>query len=84
MAACLRRFALRRCLTGLVRVVGVVVVGVVVVHSLLEHKRAFVAVDRELFKLLSSHAAPALTAALLFARSDATKPSLTELASITA
>jgi hypothetical protein len=60
------------------------VVGVVVVHSLLEHKRAFVAVDRELFKLLSSHAAPALTAALLFARSDAPKPSLTELSSITA
>jgi hypothetical protein len=60
------------------------VVGVVVVFSLLEHKRAFVSVDRELFKLLASHAATALTAALLFARSDDTKPSLTELLSVTA
>jgi hypothetical protein len=60
------------------------IVGVIVVVSLLEHKRAFVAVDRELFKLLASHAATALTAALLFARSDETKPSLTELLSVPA
>lgn len=43
------------------------IVGVIVVYSLLEHKKRFVAVDRELFKLLGAHAGGVLVAANLWA-----------------
>jgi hypothetical protein len=43
------------------------VLGVIVVYALLEHKRRFVAVDRELFKLLGAHAGGVLVAANLWA-----------------
>jgi GAF domain len=43
------------------------VIGVVVVYALLAHKTHFVAVDRELFKLLGAHAGPVLVAACLWA-----------------
>jgi hypothetical protein len=43
------------------------VVGVIVVYALLGHKTRFVAVDRELFKLLGAHAGGVLVAAYLWA-----------------
>jgi hypothetical protein len=43
------------------------VVGAIVVYALLGHKKRFVAVDRELFKLLGAHAGGALVAANLWA-----------------
>jgi hypothetical protein len=42
------------------------IVGVIVVYALLEHKKRFVTVDRELFKLLGAHAGGALVAAELW------------------
>jgi GAF domain-containing protein len=47
------------------------VVGVIVVYSLLEHKRRFVTVDRELFKLLGAHAGGAIVSAHLYGHSNA-------------
>ncbi len=43
------------------------VVGAIVVYALLEHKARFIAVDRELFKLLGAHAGAVLVAAHLWA-----------------
>ncbi len=43
------------------------IVGVIVVYSVFEQKPAFLPVDLELFKMLSAHAACALTGAFLFA-----------------
>jgi hypothetical protein len=47
------------------------VVGAIVVYTLLEHKRRFVTVDRELFKLLGAHAGGALVSAHLYGHSNA-------------
>jgi GAF domain-containing protein len=47
------------------------VVGAIVVYSLLEHKRRFVTVDRELFKLLGAHAGGAIVSAHLYGHSNA-------------
>jgi len=58
------------------------VVGVIVIYALLEQKKGFVAVDRELFKLLGAHAATALVGAQLFDKGGGTLPSLTALAGI--
>jgi hypothetical protein len=51
------------------------IVGVIVVYSLLEHKKRFVTVDRELFKLLGAHAGGALVAAELWKEADSQLPS---------
>lgn len=58
-------------------------VGVVVVHELLEQKRRFLTVDRELFKLLGSHAAVALVGAFHFGKSSERIPTPAELRAIT-
>ncbi len=50
------------------------VIGTIVVYALLEQKRAFVAVDRELFKLLAAHAGGALVAAYSFVKADGRLP----------
>jgi GAF domain len=47
------------------------VVGAIVVYALLEHKKRFVTVDRELFKLLGAHAGGALVSAHLYGHSNA-------------
>jgi hypothetical protein len=44
------------------------VVGIIVISKLLPHKRGWVRVDEELFKLLSAHGATALIAANLYAK----------------
>jgi hypothetical protein len=51
------------------------VVGVIVVYALLEQKRGFVTVDRELFKLLGAHAGATLVAAHLWSTGDGQLPS---------
>lgn len=51
------------------------VVGVVVVYALLGHKSRFVAVDRELFKLLGAHAGAVIVAANLWAAQNGRLPS---------
>lgn len=51
------------------------VVGAVVVYALLEHKTRFVAVDRELFKLIGAHAGAVLVSANLWAAQDGRLPS---------
>lgn len=50
-------------------------VGAIIVHALLEHKKSFVAVDRELFKLLGAHAGGALVSAYLWSQTDGRLPS---------
>jgi GAF domain-containing protein len=58
-------------------------VGVVVVYELLEQKRRFLTVDRELFKLLGAHAAVALIGAFHFTKSSERIPTPAELRAIT-
>lgn len=58
-------------------------VGVVVVYELLEQKRRFLTVDRELFKLLGSHTAVALVGAFHFAKSSERIPTPADLRAIT-
>jgi GAF domain-containing protein len=58
-------------------------VGVVVVYQLLEQKRRFLTVDRELFKLLGAHAAVAITGAYHFGRAGERSPTPAELRAIT-
>ncbi|HZU83512.1 MAG TPA: GAF domain-containing protein [Polyangiaceae bacterium] len=55
------------------------VVGAIVVYALLEHKRRFITVDRELFKLLGAHAGGVLVAAHLWAATDGRLPSIEAL-----
>jgi hypothetical protein len=55
------------------------VVGAIVVYALLEHKTRFVAVDRELFKLLGAHAGALLVSANLWAAQDGRLPSVEAL-----
>jgi hypothetical protein len=55
------------------------VVGAIVVYALLEHKTRFVAVDRELFKLLGAHAGAVLVCANLWAAQDGQLPSVEAL-----
>jgi hypothetical protein len=50
------------------------VVGAIVVYALLEQKRRFVTVDRELFKLLGAHAGATLVAAHLWTTGDGRLP----------
>jgi GAF domain-containing protein len=50
------------------------VVGALVVYTLLEHKTHFVAVDRELFKLLGAHAGALLVAANLWTAQNGRLP----------
>ena len=50
-------------------------VGAIVVYALLEHKKRFVTVDRELFKLLGAHAGGALVSAYLWGPSGGRLPS---------
>lgn len=50
-------------------------VGVIVVYSLLEHKKRFVAVDRELFKLLGAHAGGTIVSAYLWGQGSGRLPS---------
>jgi hypothetical protein len=58
------------------------VVGVVVVFTVFEQKPAFVAVDYELFKMLSAHAATALCGALLYFAADGKLPGLEPFAQL--
>lgn len=51
------------------------IVGAIVVYALLEHKKRFVTVDRELFKLLGAHAGGALVAAELWKEAESRLPS---------
>jgi hypothetical protein len=55
------------------------VVGAIVVYALLEHKTRFVAVDRELFKLLGAHAGAVLVAANLWSSQEGRLPSAESL-----
>ncbi len=55
------------------------VVGAIAIYALLEQKRAFVTVDRELFKLVGAHAGGALVAAHLWSQSDGRLPSVEAL-----
>jgi hypothetical protein len=50
------------------------VVGAIVVYALLDHKKGFVPVDRELLKLLEAQAGGAIVSAFLCERSDAALP----------
>jgi len=50
-------------------------VGVIVIYSLLEHKKRFVAVDRELFKLLGAHAGGTIVSAYLWGQTSGRLPS---------
>jgi len=50
------------------------IVGVIVVYALLEHKKRFVTVDRELLKLLGAHAGAAFVAAYLWGEADGQLP----------
>ncbi|HXX65948.1 MAG TPA: GAF domain-containing protein [Polyangiaceae bacterium] len=54
-------------------------VGVIVVYSLLEHKKRFVAVDRELFKLLGAHAGGTIVSAYLWGQAGGRSPSAAAL-----
>lgn len=54
-------------------------VGVIVVYSLLEHKKRFVAVDRELFKLLGAHAGGTIVSAYLWGEASSRLPSAAAL-----
>lgn len=58
-------------------------VGVIVVYALLEQKRRFVTVDRELFKLLGAHAAGAIVGSFHYTRTDGKLPTPEELRAIT-
>jgi GAF domain-containing protein len=60
------------------------VVGVIVVYTLFEQKKHFVAVDRELFKLLGAHAGATLVAAHLYTSGDGRLPTPAALRAITA
>lgn len=60
------------------------VVGALVVYDLLEQKRRFVTVDRELFKLLGAHAGATLVAAHLYTTADGRLPTPDALRAITA
>jgi hypothetical protein len=55
------------------------VVGAIVVYALLDHKTRFVAVDRELLKLLGAHAGAVLIAANLWATQEGRLPSAESL-----
>jgi hypothetical protein len=55
------------------------VVGAIVVYALLEHKARFVAVDRELFKLLGAHAGTVLVGASLWQTAEGRLPSAAAL-----
>jgi hypothetical protein len=50
-------------------------VGTIVVHSLLEQKKRFITVDRELFKLVGAHAGGALVAAHYWGQAEGRLPS---------
>jgi hypothetical protein len=50
-------------------------VGAIVVYALLEHKKGFVTVDRELFKLLGAHAGSAIVSAYLWGQAGGRLPS---------
>ncbi|MGA3124869.1 MAG: GAF domain-containing protein [Polyangiaceae bacterium] len=50
-------------------------VGVIAVIALLDHKKGFVTVDRELFKLLGAHAGSAVVAAYLWSQAGGRLPS---------
>ena len=54
-------------------------VGAIVVYALLGHKKRFVTVDRELFKLLGAHAGGALVSAHLWGRAGGELPKAEEL-----
>lgn len=58
------------------------VVGAIVVFTVFPQKQNFVAVDFELFKMLSAHAATALAGALLFFSTDGKLPGLEPFAQI--
>lgn len=58
------------------------IVGVIVVFTVFPQKQHFVAVDFELFKMLSAHAATALAGALLFFSADGKLPGLEPFAQI--
>jgi hypothetical protein len=51
------------------------VIGVIVIYALLGHKKEFVAVDRELLKLLEAQAGSAIVSAYLLEHADALLPS---------
>jgi hypothetical protein len=51
------------------------IVGVIALYTLLEHKKRFVTVDRELLKLLGAHAGAAFVAAYLWGEADGHLPS---------
>ena len=55
------------------------VVGTIVVYSLLEQKKRFITVDRELFKLVGAHAGGALVAAHYWGLADGCLPSAESL-----
>jgi GAF domain-containing protein len=59
------------------------IVGVIVVYSVFEQKPAFLPVDLELFKMLSAHAACALTGAFLFAAANGVLPRPSDLLAAT-
>jgi hypothetical protein len=59
-------------------------IGAIVVYALLGHKKRFVTVDRELFKLLGSHAGGALVGAYLWGKDDGRLPSAEALREICA
>lgn len=58
-------------------------VGVIAVYALLEQKRRFITVDRELFKLLGAHAAGAIVGAFHHSRAGGKLPTPEELRAIT-
>jgi hypothetical protein len=58
--------------------------GAIVVYALLEHKKGFVTVDRELFKLLGAHAGGALVSAQLWGEADGRLPSAETLRTLCA
>jgi hypothetical protein len=58
-------------------------VGAIAIFTLLDHKKHFVTVDRELFKLLGAHAAVALIGSYHFGRADEHIPTPEELRAIT-
>jgi hypothetical protein len=55
------------------------VVGIIVISKLLPHKRNWVRVDEELFKLLSAHGATALIAANLYAKEAGARSALKDM-----
>lgn len=57
------------------------VVGIIVISKLLPHKRNWVRVDEELFKLLSAHGATALIAANLYAKEVSPRAALKDVLS---